>query len=401
MNRFTIIISGLLVLHSCSSQTRMNKESSKCMIDKDSALQIAFDNGYERGLDSITAVYVNDSIWHFECNLCDESNSQQTNTIDINCITGKVEPTTLSSLTVHEYIGGHPRDYVEFPIDINQKPVLKLNSKPHLLTNFDSGNEVNVTISNKNSIAFSYGFRKIGIINIDGSGFKKICDESLNPQWVNNEVIAYFKDFEHVYEYNINTSKEIKITVEPNSYYDFSVSPDNKWLAYLKDSPPEIQHDSNGNTITIAHTCTSPREVDLWIMNISNPTIQKKINSVSADIYDPIWTENGDSLLFYSGDKKYFATNLEKKKVTYSQLDKLYDIKLTNYRKMKNGLFPAIKECKIVLADYNKRTVTDILVNERSRYSECMFSNDQKYLIYTKSEKKAGDTKIWILKMTK
>ncbi len=400
MNRFTIIIYGLLILQSCSSQTRISKESSKCTIDKDSALQIAFNNGYERGLDSIKATYVNDSIWRFECYLCNENNTQQSNTMDINCLTGKVEPTNLVSVSMQQYIGGRPRVYSEFPIDLDQKPVLKLKSKPHLLTDFDSGREANVTISNKNIIAFSYGFRKIGIINIDGSGFKQISDESLNPQWVNDDVIAYFKDFEHVYEYNINTMKETKITTEANAYYDFSVSPDNKWLAYLKDAP-HIQYDSNGNAIGSVHTCSSPREVDLWVMNISNPTIQKKINTINADIYDPIWTEKGDSLLFYIGDKKYCATKMEKNKVTCSQLNKLSDIKLTNYKRMKNGIFPAIKDCKIVLADYNKRTVTDILVNERSRYSECVFSNDRQYLIYTKSEKYAGDTKIWILNLTK
>ena len=233
MNRFAIIIFVLLVQQSCSSQTRINKEFSKCTIDKDSALQIAFNNGYERGLDSIKATYVNDSIWRFECYLCDENNSQRSNTIDINCVTGKVEPTTDISITVHGYIGSKPRVYAEFPIDIDQKPVLRLKSKPYLLTNFDSGREANVTISDKNIIAFSYGFRKIGIINIDGSGFKQISDESLYPQWVNNEVIAYFKDFEHVYEFNINTLKETKITTEAYRYDVFTVSPDNKWLAYL------------------------------------------------------------------------------------------------------------------------------------------------------------------------
>ena len=390
-----------MFLQSCRSETRISKESSKCTIDKDSALQIAFDNGYEKGLDSIKATFLNDSIWRFECILCDEDNTQRSNIMDINGFSGKVEPTNFVSISVQEYIGGRPRVYSEFPINIDQKPVMKLQSKPYLLTKFDSGRESNVTISRKNIIAFSYGFRKIGIINLDGSGFKQISDESLNPCWVNEDVIAYFKDFEHVYEYNINTMKETKITTEANAYYDFSVSPDNKWLAYLKDSPPQIQYDSLGNTNIIGRTCSSPREVDLWIMNISNPTIQKKINSISADIYDPIWTEKGDSLLFYIEDKKYFTANLEKTKVTCSQLDKLSDIKLTNYKKMKNGIFPAIKDCKIVTADYNKRTVTDILINERGRYSECVFSNDQKYLIYTKSEKKAGDTKIWILNLKK
>ncbi len=391
-----------MVIQSCISQTRINKESSGCTIDKDSALQIAFDNGFEKGLDTITATKSNDSIWTFECLICDEDYSDKYDNKSINCFTGKLDLSIcIGHMTNYIPIGGTPRIYFEFPLLIDNKPVKRLKSKAYRLTNFDSGREANVTISNKNVIAFSYGFRKIGIINLDGSGFKQICDESLNPQWVNNDVIAYFKDFDHVYEYNINTMKETKITTEANAYYDFSVSPDNKWLAYLKDSPPQIQHDSNGNTITIAQTCSSPREVDLWVMNISNPTIQKKINTISADIYDPIWTEKGDSLLFYNGDKKFYTTNLDKNKVTCSQLDKISDIKLTNYKKMKNGLFPAIKDCKIVLADYIKRTVTDILVNERSRYSECVFSNDRQYLIYTKSEKKAGDTKIWILNFDK
>lgn len=400
MNRFSVIILGLLLQQICSSQTRRTQESSKCTIDKDSALQIAFAHGYERGLDSIKATYVNDSIWRFECILCDQNNSEPSNFIDINCITGKVEPTTLMSITIHQYIGSRPRIYDEFTIDINQKPVLKLESKPYLLTNFDSERESNVTISNKNIIAFSYGFRKIGIINIDGSGFKQICQESLYPQWVNDEVIAYFKDFEHIYEFNINTQKETKITTEAYRYDVFCISPDNKWLAYLKDAP-HMQYDNEGHAIGSFQTCTSPREFDLWIMNISNPTIQKKINSESADIYDPIWSEKGDSLLFYNGDSKYFVTNLETNKFTCSKLDRLYDIKLTNYKKMKNSLFPVIKDCKILAADYNKFSVANILVNERGRYSECIFSNDIQYLIYTKSEKKAGDTKIWILNLTK
>jgi len=397
MKRFEIIIFIALILQSCST----NKELPTCTIDKDSALQIAFDNGFEKGLDTITATKLNDSIWGFECLVCDDDYTDKYDNISINCITGKLDSTIcMTHMTVYTPIGGTPRIYSEFPLVIDNKSVLSLESKPYKLTNFESESESNITISDKNIIAFSYGFQKIGIINIDGSNFKHICDVSLYPQWVNDDVIAYFKDFEHIYEYNIKTLKETKITNESYRYDIFTVSPDNKWLAYLKDSP-HIQYDNNGNAIGSVQTCTSPREYDLWIMNISNPTIQKKINTVSADIYDPTWSTNGDSLLFYNGDCKYFATNLENDKITCSQLDRLSDIKLTNYKKIKNGLFPVINDCKIVSVDYNKRSVKDILVTERGRYSECIFSNDQKYLIYTKRDTKLGDTKISILNLTK
>lgn len=401
MKRFETIIIIALILQSCSTQNSMNKEFSTCTIDKVRALQIAFDNGFEKGLDTITATKSNDSVWTFECLTCDDNYTDKYDIISVNCITGKLDSSIyLTHMTSYIPIGGTPRLYSEFPLVIDNKPVLSLESKPYKLTDFESERESNITISDKDIIAFSYGFRKIGIINIDGSGFKHICDESLYPQWVNNDVIAYFKDFEHVYEYNINTLKETRITNEAYRYDIFTVSPDNKWLAYLKDAP-HIEYDSNGNAIGDVQTCTSPREYDLWIMDISNPTNQKKINTVSADIYDPIWSVSGDSLLFYIGDNKYFATNLEQDKITCSQLDRLPDIKLTNYKKMKDGLFPVIKDCKIVSADYNKRSVENILVNERGRYNECIFSNDRKYLIYTKRDKKVGDTKISILNLAK
>lgn len=399
-NRFVLLIFTFFVHLSCSSQAIVSKDTSKCKIDKDRALQIAFANGYERGLDSIKATLLNDTVWHFECYLCDDNTTQVSNTMDINCNTGKVEPPTLFSAVSKVYIGGKPRIYSEFPMGFEEKPVLKLKSQPYLLTSSGNEREDNISISNKNIIVFSYGFRKIGIINIDGSGFKQICEECLYPQWVNNDVIAYFKDFEHVYEFNINTLKESRLTTEPYRYDVFTVSPDNKWLAYLREHP-HTETDSQGNITPIVQTCTSSREFDLWIINVLDPTIQKKVNSVSADIYDPVWTENGDSLLFYNGESKYFASNPERERITCSKLKALPDIKLTNYKKMKKGLFPAITDCKIVTADYTKRSVKNILINERGRYRECVFSNDQRYLIYTKLEKKQGDPKIWILDLTK
>lgn len=401
MYKLAIIIFSFLLYQSCSSQASIQTEPSSCRIGKDRALQIAFENGFEKGLDTITATKLNDSIWTFECLVCDDDYTDRYDNISINCHTGKRDSSVcIGRMTSYVPIGGTPRVYAEFALVMDNKPVLKTETQPFKLTDFESGEESHVSISGKNVIAFSYGFRNIGIINVDGSGFKQIAGESLYPRWVNNEVIAYFKDFEHVYEYNVNTLKETRITSEAYAYYDFSVSPDNKWLAWLKDAP-HVEYDSNGNPVPGVQTCTSPREYDLWIMNISNPAIKKKINGEGADIYDLVWTQNGDSLLFYIGDSKYFATGLEKNSITCSKLERLQDIKLTNYEKIRNGLFPVIKDCKIVSADYSKRSVKDILVNERGRYNECVFSNDQRYLIYTKRETKAGDTKIRVLNLTK
>ena len=400
MTRLVILIFISLIQLACISQSGIDTDSSGCIIGKDSALHIAFANGFERGLDTVKVTKVDDTIWRFECLVCDDNNTDRNDNMNINCVTGKVEPSTYFSETVYLYMGGSPRVYSEFAMDINNKPVMKLKSKPYMLAGFESGPESNISVSDKNQLVFAYGFRKIGIINLDGSGFKQICEECLYPQWINNDVVSYFKDFEHVYESDINSLTQTRITNEELRYDGYTISPDNRWLAYLKDNP-HPEYDSEGNVMPNSQTCGDPREYDLWIMDILNPTIQKKVNRVSADIYDPTWSEKGDSLLFYNGDHKYFATDLEKDSITCTQLDRLSDIKLTNYKKMKNGIFPVIKDCKIVEADYSKRAVKDILINERGRYSECVLSNDQKYLIYTKSDKKLGDTKIWVLDLTK
>ena len=88
--------------------------------------------------------------------------------------------------------------------------------------------------------------------------------------------------------------------------------------------------------------------------------------------------------------------------ITFSKLDKIPDITLPNYKKIKNGIFPVIKDCKIISVDFSKRSVKDILINERGRYHECILSNDQNYLIFTKSYNQNGDdSKIWVLDLTK
>jgi hypothetical protein len=374
---------------------------SQCLIDKDKALQIAFDKGFEKGIDSIKVTKIHDTIWRFECLLCDEDYSDRYDNININCITGKVEPSNyFSGITKYMQIGGKQRNYSDFPININKSPVLEVKAKPYLLTHFDNEGENRICISDKNVIAFAYGFRKIGIINIDGTGFKQICNECLYPQWIDNDFVAYYKDFEQVYKSNIHSLKQIRITKEKGGYDNFSISPNKKWLAYII-PPVRPERDSLGRINLYIHTCTDPEENDLWILKLSNPDIKKKINAKSDDIYNPTWSEKGDSLFFYIGDNKYFATDLEKAVISCSILNKHVDINLANYKKIKYGIFPAIIDCKIVSVDYNKRSVKNILINERGRYNECIFSNDQKYLIFTKSDKQYGNSRIWALNLTK
>jgi|GEM_PF-1464396 len=392
MNRFVILFLVFLSQQNSYSQ---------CLIDKDEALQIAFDKGFEKGLDSIIVTKVHDSIWRFEYLECDEDYTDQYSHININCRTGQIDSSDLwMRIGMHEQIGGRKRNNTDFPININKSRVLEIKSKPYLLTSLDYERENNISISDKNVIAFSYGFRKIGIINIDGTGFKQICDECLYPQWIDNDFIAYYKDFEQIYKSNIHSLKQIRITNEKGCYNNFSISPNNKWLAYIK-PPPHPDRDSFGRINVYVHTCTDRNEDDLWIMKLSNTNIQKKINVKSDDIYNPTWSEKGDSLYYYVGDNKYFASDLEKDVITCSRLYKLFDINLVNYKKIKNGIFPAIKDCKIVSVDYNKRSVSNILINERGRYQECIFSNDQRYLIFTKCLIGNGDSRIWILDLTK
>ncbi len=111
-------------------------------------------------------------------------------------------------------------------------PKEKLDDKPSQLLTPTIGRECNPTISPNNQfIAFQYERIKIGIININGQGFKNICNDCMYPQWIDNNWVAYLKNNNQIFKKNKNAHKEQAIT-ETGTFLDFQISPDNKWIAY-------------------------------------------------------------------------------------------------------------------------------------------------------------------------
>ena len=63
---------------------------------------------------------------------------------------------------------------------------------------------------------------------------------------------------------------------------------------------------------------------------------------------------------------------------------------------MKNGLFPFKIDCKIVAVDFRTLEPIKVLINERGRYNDLVFSNNLEHLIFTRKDCKECKQKIWI-----
>lgn len=393
MKRARIIASLLIILMLFSNQSI----AQRSLITKDRAITIALKHGLKKGLAEYDATLLRDTIWEVTSLVCDDELVSLFDAKLINAKTGEEEKNIYCApgQMYHENIGGRiERTAINDNINIDSLPIVieEYNKK---LTPLNESESNPVFSDNDKRIAFQYGFRKIGIINSDGSDFKEICEECLYPQWLDDDWIMYFKDFEHIYKKNIHTNIEFRITKEPYGYDNFQLSPNKKWILY-QSSEMWPTNDSLGNQII--YLSTNGQGQNLSIMSIDGQ-LKRFFKKEWTSYYNPYWTGNSDSIIFYISGKKYVATNLSDSIIDYSEFSDQENLSLTDDRKVLNGSFPFIYHGQVLEIDKKSLMPIRILLNEIGRYKDVWFSHNKDYLIYSKTDKKNGDYSIWIKKM--
>lgn len=366
------------------------------LIDKEEAITIALRNGLKTGIEEPQAQLIEKNIWEVKSLLCDDNNKSDYNVIKINANTGEIVS------NMGEVMGWIESGYrffeqtvIKLPRNFDSIPIKVIKNKPYKLTNINEGNESSPVISDNNKmIAFQFGIRKIGIINIKGRGFQEICDECYNPYWIDNNWIAYFKDY-HIYKLNINTGEEIRITKKPIYSIEFQISPDFKWIAYTSE---EVWPKKDSLGRIIFYSFWNGEGYELCLASI-NGEDRKFITKTGKYVHTPCWSTTGDSIFFYIENDKHFATNLDNDTITYSPLKGLDSIALEDYKKIVNNIFPYKKDCQVFGIDFKSRQPTSILIEERGRYNNLTLSNNLEYFIYSKKDCKRCDDKIWIFKL--
>jgi Tol biopolymer transport system component len=364
-------------------------------IGKDEAFEIAKENGLAEGIEEPT-IELNNNIWTIKCLICDEIGSYQV--IKVDAITGEVKMEG-RFMEMSGFVGEQSKKTeIIYSGNWDSIPRKFLKETPHRLPLNENIIEANPAISpNNKTIAFQYGFRKIGIVDTEGNNFSKIDDESLYPEWLDDEWVAYFKDFKYICKRNIKTGQEIRITENPGEYDNFQISPDNKWIAYTSSEVWYAQK-KDSLEIPIVFASINGQDQDLCLLSMDGK-VKKYITKINKYVHTPCWSENGDTLFFDIENSTYFASQLEDDTIKYLPMEKLNSISLTDYQRIEKGIFPFKHNCKIYAIDKNTLTPKYVLNEKPGRYGDMLFSHDLKYLIYTKQDFINSDKKLWIQKL--
>jgi len=280
--------------------------NGQILIDRDSALKMAYGNGLKQGLDPPEIELIDSVTWEIRSLLCDDD-YEDFQVIRVNKNTGEIIK-SIGYIKVYPEFNIQIKTEIKLSKNIESLQIAKYKKTAYQLNEFNDERENNPVVSKNNKwIAFEYGFRKIGLVNINGNNFKHICDECLYPEWIDNEWIAYFKDFEHIYKKNIYSNDEIRITKQPYRYDNFKISPDLKWIAYIS-SEVWPQKDSLGNPIL--RIALYGEDNDLCLLSLENGE-KKFITKVWENVGGAFWSSTGDSLFFYISNKKQIAVDLE------------------------------------------------------------------------------------------
>jgi len=334
--------------------------AQRVLIDQDSAIQIALKNGLNKGLAEYKTELLNDSIWFINCLICDDDGQRIYDAKAVNAFNGQIIKDGFIAMEEMSVVFGERMERTNIHVDINldSLPISKMELNQKLTDS--CGYVLNPVFSyNDKRIAFQYGFRKIGIVNTDGTNFKQICDECLYPEWLNNDWIMYCKDFEHIYKKNIHSDEEVRITREPYRYDDFQLSPDKKWIAY-QSSEMWPSQDSLGNQIFYASM--NGQGQNLCVMSMDGK--EKKFFKKEWTYYStPYWTKHSDSIFFYISDQKYVATNLNTHEINYSPYKGLNNMSLSDHQKVIDGTFPFIYHCQVLEIDKNSLKPVKGLIN--------------------------------------
>ena len=366
-------------------------------ISKEKAISIALSNGLPIGLSEYDAELQGDSIWIVKSLLCDDDSGENYETILVNAKNGKVIPNRLFGIAIsHMTFGQQVERTLINTNNVNFDTLSEIQCfENRKLTSLHINESNPVFSENDELIAFQYGFRKIGVISTRGDHYQEICNECLYPQWLDNNWLIYFKDFDHIYKKNITTGEEIRITENPYRYDHYQLSPNKKWIIY-QSSEMWPTHDSLGNPIL--RMSINGQGSNLCMISIDG-TVKKYFDKDWKNFYKPTWSPNGDTVYFNISAKKYIATDFSPDIIKFSECNSLQNLNLWEYEKINQGSFPYSYHCQIL--DINANTLIPIrfLIKERGRYRDIYFSHNKKYLVYSKTNKRYGDYSLWIMKL--
>ena len=394
---------------------------TQTIISKDSALSIAFNNGLEQGLDDISVSLVDGSYWEIRSLLCCGQGWKHYHFMKISGKTGKIlyESKRAGEGGIDVSADAIKETTLNTSVNVDNLPIFKATNAEYRLTKLKNSDESKPALSKDNKlVAFQYGFRKIGIISFDGSGFMHLCDECFNPQWLDDNWITYFYDFRHIYKQNIHSGEKVKITSDSNRCYDdFKLSPDGKWIAFTKidavktkSEKEAVENHSGGQALgSFGHT-EGDRYVtdywiaafnDIWFFSTKNPEIKRKIQMRNGQAYMPCWSKDSDSLLFYIKGKKYFATNLVNDSINYYPLKNNDSLALEDIEKIRKGVFPFKIDCRIALVDATSLMPKYLLTSARAIYDGMILSDDLRYMIFSKQNRVGSFKSLWVMPLTR
>ena len=373
------------------------------IIDKDSAISIAYKNGLEQGIDPPAATLAND-IWEVKCLLCTGENSASYQAIKIYAKTGEViENTGYTNAWLP--LGWMPTDNTK--IDFSNKPdsLLKkqLPYKPIRLTRLSGGDEYNPKLSPDNSkVAFQYN-SDIYIVSMYDQQETKICENCNKPTWLDNDWLAYFRNNEsQIFKSNINTGETFPILKLAKYYGEYALTKNNEWVAYISNEVWDLPVYEKKGFMRKKVIQLSPHinGLDRDLCLISLKTGEKKyVTKVARYVHFPIWSSTGDTLFFYMENEKYFVDDFESGTIKYSKFNGLENISLWDYKNARQGRFPYESGCKIYSINLKTLSPTSILIDKRGRYGSMVFTDNLEYLIFTETKCRDCNTELWKLKL--
>jgi hypothetical protein len=365
--------------------------AQRLLINADSAINIALRYGLKIGLSKYEAKLQSDTLWLINSLVCDDEYDKIYDTKIINAVNGGLID-NISFCTIQPVVCQRLERTI-INSDFNSDSLPKINGG---LTKMLAESVLNISnpifSDNDKKIVFQYGYMKIGIVNIDGTGFKGICDECMNPMWLNDDWVIYIKGFDHIYKKNIKSNTEIRITNKSYRFMNFKISPNRKWFVY-QSSEMWPSNDSLGNQIL--YSSINGEGQNLCLLSIDGKE-KKFFHKEWMYYYNPCWTSQSDSIFFYILDQKYLAANLNDSIINYSKFYTLQNISLNDNEKVINGTFPIVLNCQIL--EINKKLLkpTRILVNEIGRYRDVYYSHNMEHIIYLKREREIDEYKLWI-----
>jgi hypothetical protein len=355
--------------------------SQKQLISKENALEIALSAGLEKGLEEYNFALVNDSIWKVTSLICDDYNQTDYDYRLVNAKTGKVIKERNITLEMSSQIEMDPPDYthLNYSFLLDTLPIVS-NDKSKL--DFLDNSSYDIIFSPDDANIAFLSKEKIILYNIKNDSVFQSFDSCIFESWSSNDSIIAIFNYKYsksnsLSKTNIYTKGKRIISILEPYIYDFSLSPDEKWIAYTSNEATKKKY---GN-----YSSVDGAGSNLCLRPIEGGQV-KYITELFAHVHFPIWTSNSDSILFYVGNEKYFCSNLQRDSIICQKIYRFQDLTLHDYKYLSGVFFPYKHRCQILEIDANSMLPKRVLESTPNRYRIMRLSHNRKYLIFSDSK---------------